>query len=240
MDRTDEFVKIIRATLIPQQGRPLLSSPYTKAFEIDAAIEKTLSEIDRMLSKERVYESFTLQSKIDKACELVGRMRDAIGLETRYRNDQEAMSYTNLEGMIKNRVSRYNIKLKEFINRRNERAQAVSERRKEFDSGCSREYQDTVLMENEVVTERIKERQKISMQISEIGQIMEEISMHVSLQEESFKRIDDLMATSDSLISGSLDLMKKTWENVSGTRPAIIKFVVFWLVLALAFWLLRR
>ncbi|AFN83015.1 putative syntaxin-like protein [Encephalitozoon romaleae SJ-2008] len=240
MDRTDEFVKIIQTTLIPQQGKPLLSSPYIEAFEIDTMIERTLSEISRMLDKERVYESFTLQSKIDRASELVGKMRDVARLEMRCRNDQEAASYANLEGMIKNRVSRYSIKLKEFINKRNERRQAISERRKEFDSECSLEHQDTVLMEREVVTERIKERQKISMQISEIGQIMEEISMHVSLQEESFRRIDDLMATSDSLISGSLDLMKKTWANVSGTRPAIIKFIAFWVVLALAFWLLRR
>lgn len=240
MDRTEEFVKIVRSTHIPQQRWVPVVSPYTRAFETGAAVEKVMSEIERMLDKERVYESFALQSKIDKALELVKGLREAFEPEMRCRNEQEAASYASLDGMIKSRATKYHLRLKELGRKRDARTQAVSERRREFDAECPREQQDAVLMENEVVTERIKERQKISMQISEIGQIMEEISMHVSLQEESFRRIDDLMGTSDTLIAGSLDLMRKTWENVSGTRPAIIKFVAFWVVLALVFWVLRR
>ncbi|ADM11532.1 putative syntaxin-like protein [Encephalitozoon intestinalis ATCC 50506] len=240
MDRTGEFMKVIQATLIPQQGRPSSSSPYTKAFEIEATVEKILSEVSRMLENGRVYESFALQSKIDRARELIREMQEISGLEIRFQNDQEASSYANLDGIIKNKATRHHIRLKELTRKKNARAQAVSERRKEFDSECSQEQQNAVLMESEVVTERIKERQKISMQISEIGQIMEEISMHISLQEESFRRIDDLMETSEGLIFGGLDLMRKTWKNVSGTRPAIIKFMVFWMVLALVFWMLRR
>ncbi|CAD26601.1 SYNTAXIN HOMOLOG [Encephalitozoon cuniculi GB-M1] len=240
MDRTDEFVKVVRATHIPQQGRASFASPYIRAFEIDGVIEKTLSDVGKMLDKERVYESFALQSKIDRAWELVKEMREISGLEVRCRNDQEAASYASLNGMVRNRAARYHIRLKELVRKKDARSQAVSERRREFDSERPQEQQDVVLMESEVVTERVKERQRISMQISEIGQIMEEISMHISLQEESFKRIDDLMGTSDTLISGSLDLMRKTWENVSSTRPAIVRFVMFWMVLALVFWLLRR
>lgn len=241
MDRTSEFVKIIRSTHIPQRQTSPLVSPYARAFEIDAVVKRTLLELDKTLSKERIYEAFTLQSKIDKTRELVREMRESLKIELRCRNEQESASYNSLNGIIKNRIAKHLLKLTELIRKKDARAQVAEERRQKFDSVPQGEMQqDVVLLENEVTKERIQERQRISMQISEIGQIMEEISVHVSLQEESFKRIDDLMGTSDALISGSLELMKKTWENVANTRPAIVKFLLFWIVLSLIFWILRR
>lgn len=239
MDRTNEFAKIVVSTHIPQRQVSSASSPYTRVFEVDAMVRKALQELDRTLGKERIYESFTLQAKIDKVREQLQSMRGAMDAEMSYRNDQEAASYASLNGIIRNRVARHLLKLTEVVRRKDSRAQAVEERRQRFDSE-PQETQDVVLMESEEITERVRERQRISMQISEIGQIMEEISVHVSLQEESFKRIDDLMGTSDALISGSLDLMKATWENVTGTRSAIAKFFLFWVVLVLLFWLFRR
>lgn len=241
MDRTGEFVKIVCSTHIPQKQVPPLASPYLRVFEVDVSVGKVLHELEAALGKERIYESFTLQSKIDRARELIGKMREAVDLDVGSRNEQEKTSYANLNGMIRNRVSRHLLRLAELVRRKESRAQVAEERRQRFDSGPQEGAgQDVVLMENEVETERTRERQRITMQISEIGQIMEEISAHVSLQEESFRRIDELMGTSDSLIAESLELVRKTWENVSNTRPAIIKFLLFWVVLALVFWALRR
>ncbi|KAM0672412.1 hypothetical protein CWI42_011710 [Ordospora colligata] len=240
MDRTDEYMRIVGSTRIPQQSRVDIQSPYSKAFEMDAAARKMLGELENALEKGKVYESFTLQSKMDRVREFVKEMRNTSCAGENARNDQEEASYCNLDAMIKHRAARHLLKLSELARKRESRHQEIVERRKDFDSECIRECQDVVFMENEVTTERIKERQNISMQISEIGQIMEEISMHVSLQEESFKRIDEMMGTSDTLISGSLDLLRKTLENVSKTRSSIFKFFLFWLLLLLLIWLIRR
>lgn len=219
---------------------PPLVPPYLKAFEMDAAVERSLSELSNALGKGRAYESFTLQSKIDKVRKLIGEMKEAIHDEVESRNEQEAMSYDNLKGIVRSKIARHLLRLTELIRKKENRTQMAEERRQKFDSSEREVQQDVALMDNQEAVERTRERQRISIQISEIGQIMEEISVHVSLQEESFRRIDELMETSDGLISGSLDLMKSTWENVSKTRSAIVKFLLFWVVLSLIFWLLRR
>jgi hypothetical protein len=240
MDRTSEFTRIVQSTNIPQAQLQQDASPYTQIFQKDGAISKALAELQRTLERDRIYESFTIQGRMDKIREMISEMREASCIERKSANEQELASYANLGAIIRNRMARHLLKLNELTRKREGRSKVVEERRQRYDSGAAQAQEAAVMMEDESAVERTRERRKIAMQISEIGQIMEEISVHVSLQEESLKRIDESMEASSSLVSGSLELCRKTWENVSGTRGAILKFLMFWVVLALVFWVLRR
>ncbi|KAG0439528.1 hypothetical protein DMUE_2369 [Dictyocoela muelleri] len=90
--------------------------------------------------------------------------------------------------------------------------------------------------------ENIKHRKQdiLNMQITELGQIMSDISLHVSLQGESLSRIDDIISKNDTVIDRTVYELDKTWRKIKNRRFTIYKFFVFWIFLILIYWYLRK
>ncbi|KAG0417065.1 Integral membrane protein sed5, partial [Dictyocoela roeselum] len=105
-------------------------------------------------------------------------------------------------------------------------------------------YQDQQIQEfeNSQAKESIKHRKQdtLNMQITELGQIMADISLHISIQGESLSRIDDLVSRSDSVLDRTTHELKRTWRRVKNRRHAIFKFFIIWIFIIFIYWYLRR
>ena len=88
--------------------------------------------------------------------------------------------------------------------------------------------------------EFLEERRRIVKSISEIGQIVEDISIHVSLQEEQLKRIDDIVTKTETWGKKALREIKETWEMTNSNSKTMVKFFVFWIFIFLLFWIVKR
>lgn len=106
------------------------------------------------------------------------------------------------------------------------------------------QYTDQVIQEEieraPVQSEQFQQRRRIVNRISEMGDIMENISLHVSLQEMELKRIDDIMGKSEHFGQKTINDLKETWEMISGRRKTMIKFFMGWMLLILTFWFIKR
>jgi t-SNARE complex subunit (syntaxin) len=97
-----------------------------------------------------------------------------------------------------------------------------------------------ILEEGENTLLRDRQRERMVTQINELGQIVSDLSMHISLQGENLKRIDDVVEHSDDFIRKSIYEVNRTWESISGRRRTILKFFMFWTILAVIFWGVKR
>ncbi|KCZ78008.1 hypothetical protein H311_00971, partial [Anncaliia algerae PRA109] len=77
-------------------------------------------------------------------------------------------------------------------------------------------------------------------QLNELGQIVSDISLHVSLQGEEIMRIDEVVNESSNFMKEAAYEINRTWENVSDQRKRFIKFFTFWILLAIILWLWKR
>jgi uncharacterized protein YchJ len=235
MNRTREYTKIVQTSSMPQKSTSNIESPFLEIFSIDKRIKLLLSDITKCK-----YEIYSIRSKVSEVQILCKDALHRLKLcDMEFSNTQEGEVYITLQNIIRNRINEYKLEIMKYL-RKCEKVECETEqRRNKFshsDASSAALAQEVVMEEAGV---RMRNRQEISRQISEIGSIMEEIGIHVSLQEESFKRIDDLMGKSDKLMDNSLYILKKGIEGVAGTRRSLIKFFVFWIVLALIFWMFR-
>lgn len=235
MNRTKEYIKIVQTSSIPQKSISNIESPFLEIFSIDKRIKLLLCEITKCK-----YEIYSIRTKVNEVQILCKDVLNRLKLcDFDFNSAQEGEVYTTLQNIIKNRINEYKLEIMKYL-RKSEKIECETEQRRNkfsHSEATSVELTQELVMEEGGV--RMRNRQKISQQISEIGSIMEEIGIHVSLQEESFKRIDDLMGKSDKLIDNSVYILKKGIEGVTGTRRSLIKFFLFWIVLALIFWMFR-
>ncbi|ELQ76825.1 SNARE protein SED5/Syntaxin 5 [Trachipleistophora hominis] len=79
----------------------------------------------------------------------------------------------------------------------------------------------------------------LNTQITEIGQLMSDISMHINIQGENLKRIDEVIERVDDNLFGGFREIEKVWNSVKGRRKSIGVFVAVWIVLILLYVLFR-
>lgn len=232
MNRTNEYLKLIHSSYIPQSSSKLPSFFLDDLFLIEKSIKLEIVDISN--SK---YESFNIRKKIKNVQKLIEDFKINIKNNNyKYQNKQEEEVFDNIINILTYRINEHKLKLNRLVQKlQNEQQEHVIEnfeRRKDYTS---------VIQEEEVVNNvRFREREKINQQISEIGNIMEEIGLHVSLQEESFKRIDDLMNQNEKLMDSGVYILKKGIESISNNRANMFKFFGFWIILVLIFWFFRR
>lgn len=251
MNRTKEFVKIVKSTNFPQKALRETNEELKRLFENDTAIKGELDSLDTTITKNRVYETFRIQTRLENIKDQIYKQRKMLDLEVPNSiipnsNSQEAESYTNLLNILRSRVNKYTLKANDLIRKKEEQQRTSQTRRTKFEDHepeeTTRHHEmDAVSIEQYEETNNIRyrERDAITNQISEIGEIMEEIGIHVSMQEESFKRIDELMTQTDNVFDTSISLLRKTLYNIKSVRSSIIKFFLFWFFIALIFWLFR-
>lgn len=235
MNRTREYTKIVQTSSIPQKSTLNIESPFLEIFSIEKRIKSLLVDITKCK-----YEVYSIRTKINEVQILCKDVLNRLKFcDSEYSSVQEGEVYNTLQNILRNRINEYKLEIMKYL-RKSENVECETEqRRNKFshsEATSAALTQEVVMEENGV---RMRNRQEINQQISEIGSIMEEIGIHVSLQEESFKRIDDLMGKSDKLMDNSVYILKKGIEGVTGTRGSLIKFFIFWIVLALIFWMFR-
>ncbi|TBU13210.1 hypothetical protein CWI38_0252p0040, partial [Hamiltosporidium tvaerminnensis] len=64
---------------------------------------------------------------------------------------------------------------------------------------------ELLIEENEIQNLRERVRENIALQINELGQVVSDISLHVSMQGENLKRIDDLMGDSRGFVQKKIE-----------------------------------
>lgn len=231
MNRTKEYIKLVNSSFVPQLGSQQTSIFLDNLFEIEKNIKSEIFDI--LKSK---YESYNIRKKIQKVHQFIEDFKAKIkNNEYEYHNRQEQEVFENIVNILTQRINEHKLKLNKIVNKlqdeQHEQIIENSERRKEY----------TSVIEEEVVNSvRFREREKLNQQISEIGSIMEEIGIHVSLQEENFKRIDDLMNQNEKLVDSGIYILKKGMESISNNRSSMFKFFGFWVILILIFWFFRR
>lgn len=103
--------------------------------------------------------------------------------------------------------------------------------------------QSALMIEQETVHqdhEQIQERKRILRSITEIGQIVEDISIHVRLQEEQLKRIDDIVIQSDKWIKKAKNELLDYWDYARSGRGRIIKYFSLIGLIIFLFWIVKK
>lgn len=234
MDRTKEFFSIVELTEIPQNA--FEQQPFFEHIsKTEREIDKTCTSLSRLTS----YESFRAQTLLSRMAELLREYKDTPIVDDGGSKDcQEVLS--NLRSMVNTKFLKYTLKLNEMRRRLQREALESSGAPSE---AARRESSASLLLEEQEhrqENEFVEERKRIVKSINEIGQIVEDISIHVRLQEEQLRRVDDIVVQSDRWSKKALSELNDIWFMVRSNRRAIVKFFAFWLLIVLLFWVLRK
>lgn len=241
MDRIKEFLAIVEFSNIPQNPfhKPIF---YSEVRDLEMSIEKILEQLSKLTS----YESFKSKTLLNRCFELLEEYKN-IRLNEEQNKDYHEM-IQNMKSMIKTRYLKYTLRLNQFTRKLNSaepRNTKIIE-----DSPLSNTvephqrqkqemyFQVPLIEENK--EDFVQERRRIVNSITEIGQIVEDIAIHVNLQEEQLRRIDDVLIKTDDWNKKALNELGDIWQIMRSNRFFMIKFFVFWLVVILLFWYLRR
>lgn len=246
MDRTKEFLSLVQLTEIPQNP----FSPtnfYTNIYELKKKLEDSIGQISKVTS----YESFRIVPLIENCSELLKELKNVYIEEKVSRDYLEVVQ--NLKSLINTIVLTHQLKLNE-IKRKMKAKPNEKQNINTLESEKSQEKstqnrtvplqsQDVVIIEQESQhqdQEHLHERKRIMKSITEIGQIVEDISIHVRLQEEQLKRIDDIVITSDKWLKKASNELLDYWDYVRSGRGKIVKYFLMIAFVILIFWIIRK
>ena len=69
---------------------------------------------------------------------------------------------------------------------------------------------------------------------------MENINLHVNLQELELKRIDDIIDSNTILTNKIFTNLKDLWITANEKRRTMIKFFSGWIILIMLFWIWKK
>lgn len=242
MDRTKEFSMILQATEIPQihtEAKPFFKEVHSKYAELVDAVEKA--------SRTTAYEGYKLQPLLSRAQKLLEEYKQMHTGTSSSADHEEVLD--NLRGMIRTNSLRISLRLNELkrsFAKHNEavaKKAAVDQIELAVPIASQSNSQFMVLEEQQQSRQReefLEERRRIVKSISEIGQVVEDISIHVSLQEEQLKRIDEIVTKSETWGKKALREIKETWEMTNYNSNTMVKFFAFWIIVFLLFWFIKR
>ncbi|KAI4293077.1 hypothetical protein PAPHI01_2351 [Pancytospora philotis] len=244
MDRTREFNRIVEATEIQQPAAQSVDF-FGDLHALRTGMHSALGQLDRVTA----YEVYRVAPLLERAQEAVRAMRA-------FQLPERAPGITNevLEGLrviVRADVLRATLRLNEARRRCSNRAATSDEQQTRAAAAPGTAGQSMHMSQSEAavaqelveaapVHESVRERKRIVRSISEIGQIVEDISIHVSLQGEQLRRIDDVMARTENWNKRALDELKLTWHLVSENRGTMYKFFGAWFCVFLIFWFVKR
>lgn len=236
MDRTKEFLSIVEHIEIPQDS---FIDPdfFTSLRKIEEEIDLTLASLSKLTS----YELFKTPGLISRATDLLKQYKGhQISIDGASMDCQDML--TNFNSMRNTRYLKYMLRLKE-IKRRLQKAEPELQNTVHTTAGNGAGANMVALsieQERQQESEFMEDRRRIVKSISEIGQIIEDISLHVKLQEEQLKRVDDIVLDSDKWSKKALSELNEIWFNVKSNRKTMLKFFIFWAIVILFFWCLRK
>lgn len=235
MDRTNEFNHLVTSFEIPQK-KPTQSVPET-------GLSSTLEEIDTILERlerQGAYERHVAEQKMRRVALLLEkykRNKDS-SRNVSAQNDNENLHVRNLKEIQAQKYTRMMVRYNNLVKHRTERAVTDVKRRESFSYTGTEQSQ--MLLEEEKQQDSEIMRNRMTTQMNELGQLVTDISLHVSLQGEEIRRIDELVTASEGFIKDSVFEIGRVWEGISDRRKRMIKFFSFWIFMALLFWYFRR
>lgn len=251
MDRFKEFLAIVERTGI-EQNPVGDSSFYLNIRDAEVKIDKILDQLSRLT----IYESFIANSLLSQCGELLKDYR-SIPINANVSRDYIEV-VENLKSMVKTKYLKYVLKLNELsrkytkdrhvksavVNTNDTSAAPVHTGRSGDDEAIQKQkmyfQKPTDHLAEDKKEDCVEERRRIVNSITEIGQIVEDISIHVNLQEEQLKRIDDVLIKSNRWTRKAVDELNDIWDIMKSNRHTMIRFFVFWVLVVLLFWFLRR
>lgn len=97
----------------------------------------------------------------------------------------------------------------------------------------------TVQANDQTITKKRVAHTQLTTQITELGQIMSDISLHINIQGESLRRIDEVVESTDRQLFGSVLEIERVWDSLKGRRRAIGWFIFVWCMLLLMYIIIR-
>lgn len=244
MDRTKEFFDIVYATEIPQPQHKIV--PFYE--NIKKKYEEILKIIDE-LNNISLYELFKMGTKLTKGYELIREYRQMLPNEVSGNTDFQ-ICILSLRNIINNNATKANLRLNEIKRKYNEKnaVELTSETAKNASSNSlynNNESSQLIIEEEKQKThyehyEFSQERRRIVKSISEIGEIVEDISIHVSLQEEQLNRIDMALAETEKWSKRAINELNETWLVVKSDRKFMYKFFIFWFFIFFIFFICKK
>lgn len=223
MNRTNEYFKLIELTSIAQKKTQLLEK------------KNTFNEIENILSfleKQNSLDNFVMEQKIKKIKHLISELNKNYSPE----NESQKTHLKNVLEITDNRIKKYLIRINKLSKQKNHLLVEDNRRRENFMVNLE---QEQAFAEKTEQKEDVLKKRMVT-QLNELGQIVSDISLHVSLQGEEIMRIDEVVNESSNFMKEAAYEINKTWENVSDQRKRFIKFFAFWILLAIILWLWKR
>lgn len=237
MDRTREFQSVVFATEIAQP-------PYSAASFYTVLAEKyeEIAVIVGELEKTTAYEAFRMQGRLGRAYELV-RAYKAVPIGSGYEHGDSQRVVQALQSIVQANALRWTLRLNDVSRKVTRRSASVAAE----EAVPRREEKMQPLLEEEQmaqtpvsVRDMTHERRRIVRSISEIGNVVEDISIHVRLQEESLRRIDETLLKSERREKQIIGELWETWDAVRGNRRFMLQFFGAWGVLFVLAWIAKR
>lgn len=236
MDRIKEFLLIVENTEIKQLE---FKKPdfYSDIKTLESNINNSIDQLEKITP----YEAFKAQALLTSCSENINRYKNF------HINDnvsRDALEVTNnLKSIIKTKYLKYTLRINE-LTRKFTKKQIVENTEPEIVRQTNRNLKQELFFQQPMIEEEkneyIQERKRIVTSITEIGQMVEDISLHVNLQEESLKRIDDVIIESDKWTKKTLYELDEVWDYFRSNRSFMIKFFIFWIVVILIFWGIKK
>lgn len=236
MDRFKEFCAIVKSTEIPQNE---FKSQYfySEQAKMQNEIETVVKEAVRV-SK---YEGFKQRAFIEQANKLIRAYRvKEVGDQGSI--DSQSVADT-VRQMVRKNIIKWTGQLKKITVKpkyeEEEGAKPVHGKKEGIQAQIERKvvnYDEEVKYENA----EIMARRRLNKSISEIGQLVDNISLHVGLQDEALMRLEDTTKRTEFWGIKTLEELQGAWDATSGNRKTILFFFLFWMLIFLLFWIVHR
>ncbi|OQS53487.1 hypothetical protein EHP00_1817 [Ecytonucleospora hepatopenaei] len=250
IERTKEFHTIIESRHLRQKEN-ILNYSFKNYEDVNNHIKSLFSELSKLTNYDK-YKIEPILNEIEIAIDNYKNMQiNEIG------NKHQQEIYKNINETIQMRILRYRIKLKGIkanmthTKKDNNNTTKKKNNLNEFEyqgmggintnkSNYSAVLQEEQQRSSQVNSEKFEQRRRIVNKINEMGEIVENISLHVSLQEMELRRIDDDISHSNHFGQKALNDLQETWNMVSEKRKTMIKFLVFWIFILITFYILKK
>ena len=248
MNRTNEFLKLVVNTDIPQ------NKVFNTNFGIDIqTIDIKIQKLINHLKKVTIYEKFKAQPLIKEIYEEINKLKSIQA----YSLKKNIQIYNNMNDIIKEKTLKYTLITRNYEKKFKKTVQTSNITNiEDLTKNNIYEYSNLEINHNKPSQVHIQEelsqnghnisqeqyyhRHRIINTISEMSNIMENINLHVNLQELELKRIDDIIDSNTILTNKIFTNLKDLWITANEKRRTMIKFFSGWIILIMLFWIWKK
>ncbi|ORD97337.1 hypothetical protein HERIO_794 [Hepatospora eriocheir] len=226
VNRTTEYRKLTKNSVELQTN-----NSYTDIINLLL----TLKENFKILDKTSLYETY----KIDPLVRNITQELDKLAkIEIKEIDENNK----NIKSFINRKILEYNLKLKTVKKKITRNSQLLIEEEIKTKHPNQEQYEESTLIRGSkgISKEMIRERKRIVNTITEIGNVLEDINIHVSLQEEKFKRIDDIIVNTESYSKRIIKDLGVIWNLISTRRQGFNIFFIFWFLIIILIYFSKK